>query len=351
MVSHSRTIIKGKRKIVFLIFLLFLAIIVSLNIGYARISVIKIIKIILGEIVPLSSSSLGDASNIERSIIIDLRLPRILGGALVGLGLATAGVVFQGVFRNPMADPYVIGVSSGAALGAALAIVLNIGFSLFGINTLSIMAFIFSLIAVFIVFNLARVGPKVPITPLLLAGLAVSILFSAFISLLQLMSGWELHRLVFWLMGGLSGVGWKDLISAAPLILVGTATIYLFSRDLNIMTLGEEEAHHLGVNVDLSKKVLLTLGSLVTAAAVSISGLIGFVGLIIPHLTRMLVGPDHRILTPASALMGGIFLVVCDSLARSILSPIELPVGIVTSISGAPFFLYLLRKRGKGYRI
>ncbi|MEM2902372.1 MAG: iron chelate uptake ABC transporter family permease subunit [Candidatus Bathyarchaeia archaeon] len=346
-----RAIENWKRKLILLILILLFAIIISLNIGYAKIPATRILRVIVEEITPFPTSGHSGASEMEKSIIIDLRLPRILGGALIGLGLSTAGVVFQGVFRNPMADPYVIGVSSGAALGAALAIVLNVGFTVFGVSTLSVMAFLFSLTAVFIVFNLARTGPKIPVTTLLLSGLAVSIMFSAFVSLLQLMSGWELHRLVYWMMGGLSGIQWRDLKSAAPLILGGVVGVYLYSRDLNIMTLSEEEAQHLGVNVERSKRILLALGSLITAASVSISGLIGFVGLIIPHLTRIMVGPDHRVLTPASITTGATFLVACDSLARSILPPLELPVGLVTSLTGAPFFLYLLRKRGKGYRM
>lgn len=346
-----RAVENWKRKFAVLTLILLFAMLVSLNVGYAQIPATKILRIIAERAAPFLGSGRGGASEMEKAIIMDLRLPRILGGALIGLGLSTAGVVFQGVFRNPMADPYVIGVSSGAALGAALAIVLNVGFTVFGVSALSVMAFLFSLTAVFIVFNLARTGPKVPVTTLLLSGLAVSITFSAFISLLQLMSGWELHRLVYWMMGGLSGIRWRDLKSAAPLILGGVVGVYLYSRDLNIMTLSEEEAQHLGVNVERSKRILLALGSLITAASVSISGLIGFVGLIIPHLTRIMVGPDHRVLTPASLMTGAAFLVVCDSLARSILAPIELPVGLVTSLTGAPFFLYLLRKRGRGYRM
>jgi len=346
-----RAVENWKRKFIILTFILILAMLISLNLGYAQIPITKILGIMAERVAPFLNLRYSDASETEKSIVMDLRLPRILGGALIGLGLSTAGVVFQGVFRNPMADPYVIGVSSGAALGAALAIVLNIGFTVFGVNTLSVMAFLFSLTAVFIVFNLARTGPKVPVTTLLLSGLAVSIMFSAFISFLQLISGWELHRLVYWMMGGLSGIQWADLKSATPLIIGGVVGVYLYSRDLNIMTLSEEEAQHLGVNVERSKKILLALGSLITAASVSISGLIGFVGLIIPHLTRIMVGPDHRALTPASIMTGAIFLVSCDSLARFILAPIELPVGLVTSLTGAPFFLYLLRKSGKGYRM
>jgi len=176
----------------------------------------------------------------------------------------------------------------------------------------------------------------------------VSIFLSAIVSLIQLFSGWELHRLVYWMMGGFSYIEWDEVLGILPLISVGAVLTYLFARELKIMTMGDAEAQHLGVNVENSRRVLLSLASLMTAAAVSVSGLIGFVGLVIPHLTRMLVGPDHRILMPSTFLIGAIFLVLCDAIARSITISAEIPVGIITSLSGGPFFIYMLRKsRGR----
>jgi iron complex transport system permease protein len=250
-----------------------------------------------------------------------------------------------------MADPYVLGVSAGAAVGASLAIVLGIGFTLFGVDTVPILAFAGSLMAVFVVYNISRVGSRVPVTTLLLSGIAVSIFLSAIVAVLQVISGERLHVMVFWLMGGFSCVEWKDIWAILPLICLGTAVIYFYARDLNIFALGEDTAQHLGVDVEKVKKLLLIFGSLVTAAAVSVSGLIGFIGLMIPHITRILVGPDHRILLPTSIIVGASFLVICDAVARVIVSPVELPVGVITALSGGPFFIYLLRKKKESYAI
>jgi len=332
--------------------LLILTIFFALTVGFSRYSIVTVIKALMRSI-PLVGEAAGIVGPDEKEfmIITEIRLPRVLAGALVGSGLALAGVVFQGVFRNPMADPYIIGVSSGAALGAALAIVMGIGYSLVGINTVSILAFLAATLTVLVVYNLARVGPQASVVTLLLSGVAVSIFLSAIVSLIELFSGWELHRLVYWMMGGFSYIEWDEVLGVFPLISIGAALTYLFSRELNIMTMGDEEAQHLGVNVENSRKILLALASLMTAAAVSIGGLIGFVGLVIPHLTRMFVGPDHRILMPSAFLMGAIFLVLCDAIARSITVSAEIPVGIITSLSGGPFFIYMLRKSRGRYAI
>ncbi len=343
---------KWRQIIVALLGLLGLVTVFSLNIGFAQIPIPHIVRILLNE-VPIVANPLGSSgfSESERLIVIQIRLPRVFAGILAGVSLATSGVVFQGIFRNPMADPYILGVSSGAALGAALAIVLKVGFTLFGIETVPVMAFIGAVIASLAVYNIARVGSRVPMVTLLLSGIAVSIFLSAVVSTLQILAGWELHQLVFWLMGGFSYVKWKDVWAILPLTCIGVLLTYLFARDLNIMALGEEEAQHLGVDVERSKRILLALGSLLTASAVSISGLVGFVGLLVPHLTRILVGPDHRVLMPSSLLTGAIFLVSCDAIARVIFMPSELPVGIITALSGGPFFIYLLRKKKGSYSL
>lgn len=329
-----------------------LIIILSLNVGFAQIPFSTVLSI-LAKRVPLLNN-LVDSSNIsyvDEAIIIQIRMPRVLAGALVGAALAAAGVVFQGIFKNPMADPYVLGVSAGAAVGASLAIVLGVGFTFLGLNTVPILAFACSLIAVFIVYNISRVGSRVPVTTLLLSGIAVSIFLSAIVAILQVIAGGRLHVVVFWLMGGLSYVEWKDIWATLPLICIGTGATYFYARDLNILTLGEETAQHLGVDIEKVKKLLLIFGSLVTAAAVSISGLIGFIGLIIPHITRIVIGPDHRILLPTSIIVGASFLVICDALARVIVSPVELPVGVITALSGGPFFIYLLRRKKESYAV
>jgi iron complex transport system permease protein len=321
-------------------------------VGFARIPFPTILQV-LAKRIPFLDSLVG-SSNIlypEERIILEIRMPRILAGALVGAALSAAGVVYQGIFKNPMADPYVLGVSAGAAVGASLAIVFRIGFTLFGVNTLPILAFAGSLVAVFVVYNISRVGSRVPVTTLLLSGIAVSIFLSAIVAVLQVIAGKKLHAVVFWLMGGFSGVVWEDVLAILPLIFIGTVIIYFFARDLNILSLGEETAQNLGVDVEKVKKVLLIFGSLVTAVAVSISGLIGFIGLMIPHITRIMIGPDHRVLLPTSIIVGASFLVVCDAVARVIVSPVELPVGVITALSGGPFFIYLLRKKKESYRV
>ena len=329
--------------------ILFSTTLFALNIGFAPIPLSHIAQIIVGKIPLISRFVDIYFPQVEEVIIIEVRLPRILAAVLVGAALATAGSVFQGIFRNPMADPYVIGVSSGAALGGALAIVLKLDIALFGFTAVPTLAFASALITVFLVYNIAKVGSKIPVTTLLLSGIAVSIFLSAIVSTLKLLAGQELHALVFWLMGGFSHVKWEEIASVWLLIVFGVSAVYLFARDLNLMSLGEEEAQHLGVDVEKSKKILLALGCLMTAAAVSIGGLIGFVGLIVPHLTRILVGPDHRVLIPTALLTGSIFLVLCDTSARIIFLPAELPVGIITALSGGPFFIYLLRRRRGGY--
>lgn len=338
--------------VIILTVVLIFTIILSLNVGFAQIPFSTVLKI-LAKRMPFLGN-LVDSSNVsyvEETIIIQIRMPRILAGALVGAALAAAGVVYQGIFKNPMADPYVLGVSAGAAVGASLAIVLGIGFTLLGLSTVSISAFAGSLIAVFVVYNVSRVGSRVPVTMLLLSGIAVGIFLSAIVAVLQVIAGEKLHTIVFWLMGGFSYVEWKDVWAILPLICLGTVVIYFYARDLNILALGEETAQHLGVDVEKVKKLLLVFGSLVTASAVSISGLIGFIGLVIPHITRIMIGPDHRILLPTSIIVGAIFLVICDAVARVIVSPVELPVGVITALSGGPFFIYLLRKKKESYAI
>jgi len=206
-----------------------------------------------------------------------------------------------------------------------------------------------------LVYSISRVGSRVPITTLLLCGIAVNFFLYAIVALIEVLAGDELTNIVFWLIGGFSNVLWFDIFSVMPIILVGITLSYFYARDLNLLALGEENAQHLGVNVERVKKVLLILASLVTASAVSICGLIGFVGLMVPHITRLVIGPDHRILFPASAIVGAIFLVICDSVARVIATPfastLELPVGIITMLTGAPFFILLFKKKKESYAL
>jgi iron complex transport system permease protein len=278
----------------------------------------------------------------HRVIVSSIRLPRIALSATVGLALASAGVVMQGFFRNPMADPSIIGVSSGAAVGAVAAIVLPV--SVAGALGIQAAAIVGALVTAFGVYLLATEGGRTPVATLLLAGVAVQTFLGAAISVMLLYSGESLRRVVYWLMGSLANATWSE-VWLAGLAVPCVVVLAVYARDLNVLLLGEEDAHGLGIEVERSKRILLALASLMTAAAVAVAGVVGFVGLIVPHVMRLLVGPDHRVLLPTSALAGAVFLVISDTVARTAVAGTELPVGIVTAAVGAPFFLYLLRSR------
>ncbi len=288
----------------------------------------------------------------DETIFFHIRLIRVTAGALIGASLATAGVIFQGLLRNPLADPYVIGTSAGAALGATLAMLLPLSFTFYGFGLLPLAAFIGALTTVLVVYNLARVGGKTPVVSMLLAGFAVSSLLMAGMFFLVTVSSrleLKLHSVLSFLLGGVSVITWEQLAIVGPVILVGIVLARLFALQLNAFSLGEDGAAYLGVDVERDKMILLALGALLTGAAVSLSGLIGFVGLVVPHAVRLVLGPDHRYLLPASAIAGAGFLVMADLLARTVLAPTELPVGIFTALIGAPFFMYLLRSRRREY--
>lgn len=285
---------------------------------------------------PLFDFEVRDA---HQTIVVGHRLPRIVLAAVVGFALAAAGTVMQGFFRNPLADPAIIGVSSGAAVGAVLAITAPTLLPL----DLRAAAVVGGLAAAFLVYAIATEGGRTPIATLLLAGIAIQTFLGAVISYVMLHSGDSLLTVVYWLMGHLHVASWSDVAFALPVTLVLFGVLLVYTRDLNVLLLGEEDAHSLGVSVERTKRILLAVSSAITAVAVAVSGVIGFVGLVVPHMLRLLVGPDHRLLLPTAALGGAIFLVATDTLART--GPAEVPVGIVTAAVGAPFFLYLLKRR------
>jgi iron complex transport system permease protein len=347
---------KWKLIILLLILALIITVVVSLNVGNAPIPFPDILGI-LGKQIPFLDRIIDFSSILpaNEAIILEVRLPRIIAGILIGAALAAAGVLYQGIFKNPMADSYVLGVSAGAAVGASAAILAGAGFVFFELRLIQVAAFVGALSAMFLVYNLARVGSRVPVTTLLLCGIAVNFFFFAVVGVLQIIAGDQLPDIVFWLMGGYSNVLWRDIWAILPFIVIGIVIAFFYVRDLNLLAMGEETAHHLGLNVERSKQILLVVASLLTAAAVSVCGLIGFVGLMIPHLTRLVIGPDHRILLPTSAVIGAIFLVLCDDLTRVLFAPFatmstrELPVGLITMLFGAPFFIFLLKKKKQGY--
>jgi iron complex transport system permease protein len=289
------------------------------------------------------------------TILIDIRLPRIVLGMLTGAGLATAGVTLQGLFRNPLADPGLVGVSTGAALAAAACIVL--GRSLFQYlppeilrHMLPLAAFLGGLLATIVVYLVATREGRTDVAALLLAGVAINAMAAAGIGLLIFLSSeQELRDLNFWMLGSLNGVTWRRLLIAAPMILVPTLALTCFARHLNALLLGEAEARHLGFNVERMKRLMVGLVALTVGATVALTGAIGFIGLLVPHLVRLMMGADHRTLFPLAALLGASLLLLADLVARTIVVPAELPIGILTSLIGGPFFIWLLlRQRDQG---
>ncbi len=277
------------------------------------------------------------------TILFDIRLPRIALAALVGGALATSGATYQGLLRNPLADPYLIGVSSGAALGATIAIMFSFSFA----GAIPFFAFVGAMGATFSIYIIAQSGGRATPTTLILAGVALGAFLSAITSFLMFRSesAFRAFQIVAWMMGSFSLSNWQQVIVLLPYLAIGWVILFLHARYLNVLQLGETQAQQLGVPVERVTLTLVVATSLVTAAAVAVSGLIGFVGLIVPHAVRLVWGPDHRFLLPMSALIGAIFLILADTLARTLLAPTELPVGIITAFCGAPFFLFLLRRK------
>jgi iron complex transport system permease protein len=314
--------------------------VISLAIGSVHIAVGRVFYSLLDALT--GGHSLSPQENL---IIFSVRLPRIIFAGIVGASLSLSGVVFQALLRNPLADPYVLGISGGSALGAIIGIVLGAGSFYLGVPFL---AFCGALVTVLLVFIVAGGSRGVLLdNSLLLAGVVVNSFFSAAILFsLTIVNSMELHSISFWLMGDLSSATWKEITVAALCLLVGFAIIYTQARKLNLMVQGEETARQLGVNVRRTKYILLVVTSLITAVAVALAGIIGFVGIMVPHMMRLVFGSDHRLLLPAAALFGASFLAVTDTLARVILAPAELPVGVITALCGAPYFIFLMRRKG-----
>jgi iron complex transport system permease protein len=282
------------------------------------------------------------------AIIWELRIPRVLTAMVVGVALAVAGATFQGLLRNPLADPYVLGTASGAALGAAIAVLIPVELVVLQFGLVHGLAFIGALAAVLVVYRLSRTSGMAPMTGLLLTGYAVGSLLAAGLALAMFASGAALRQIFTFLLGSFDASSWPRLAAAAPLILFGVLLIQYRARVLNGLLLGEETAAHLGVDVKRERAILLSLGSLVTAAAVAVSGLIGFVGLVVPHVVRLVVGPNARVVLPLSAIFGAALLASADIVARTLGN---IPVGVVTAVIGAPFFLYILRRTRSGYEL
>ncbi|MER3423340.1 MAG: heme ABC transporter permease [Nitrospiraceae bacterium] len=312
------------------------------DVGFAEITRILVHAIRDG----LSSADSTDARTV---ILLHVRLPRVLLAFMVGGCLASVGVGLQGLLRNPLADPYVLGISSGSALGAAFAMLLGIGTTVLALSTLPLFAFIGGLLSILLVYRIAVSYGRLPMHTLLLAGVILNAICSALIMFVtSIMDPSRAFGMMTWLMGTLVAPGYPVLAALALYLGVGGLVLFRQARPLNILTLGEESARSLGMEVEMVKKTIFVISALLTGAVVSVSGMIGFVGMVIPHAVRMVLGADHRLLLPASALVGGMFLAVADAIARTLLAPAEMPVGVVTALAGGPFFIYLLIRRKNG---
>lgn len=310
---------------------------IALFVGAFHVSPMSVLKILFCEILPLSHVS----ETPEAAIILDIRLPRVILAGLVGIALSGSGVTLQGIFRNPLVDPFILGISAGAALGCAL----SIGFFLQ--LPVQLTAFLFGMAAVGLTYGIAKAQGEVSRLPLILSGVIISAFFTAMVSIVKfLVDPHKLQSIVFWLMGSFSLSDWRLVKIAGIGITAGLLPVLLMRWRLNALSMGEDEARSLGVNVKRERIIFISASSLAVSVAVSVSGIIGWVGLMAPHLVRMMTGPDHRTLVPLSMAGGASFMIFADTLARSLTS-LDVPVGIITAITGAPFFVYLMKRGGK----
>lgn len=333
----------------YIIFLLGLAaatvavIIISSGMGYMQIPVAEIVRVLSAKI----SGHMELLEGLEKAVpfvVMDVRLPRILTAALVGGGLALSGVVYQGILLNPLADPYTLGVSSGAAFGASLALLANLLFPAF--LSVPLFAFAGAVATLFVVIHLSSFKGQISANTLILSGVIVGAILSAAISFIKYLADEQVAVIVFWLMGSFAARGWADVGIVAGALVVGLLITLYYGRDLNIMSLGGRSADSLGVETAKTRKILLVTASMVTAICVAVSGIIGFIGLIVPHLMRYLVGPDNRKLLPASLFAGAILLLMADTVTRAVL-PSEVPIGVLTALIGGPFFCVIFRRKQK----
>ena len=332
-----------------LLFLLILMVIAAASVGAAQLPLSAVWQVFADFLSGSLEVAVEGSAAAARLIIIDVRLPRILTALLVGAGLGVAGVVFQGLLLNPLADPFTIGVSAGAAFGATVAIMLPtlwpLATILSGPAVVPWFAFVGAVFSLALVYFIARSRGRVMPESMILAGVIVASFLSALISFMKSIAGGKLASVVFWIMGGFSGALWSQVLLLLPYCLICLIILQAHAGALNIMAMGDTTALQLGVEVYRVRRRLLLVAALLTAAAVSVSGVIGFVGLVVPHINRLLLGPDHRRLLPASALLGGLVLVAADTLARTVAGPTEIPVGVVTALLGAPFFCFIFKKK------
>jgi iron complex transport system permease protein len=319
---------------------LIVALLLSAAIGAVSMPLSDVARMLLGRLVPITP----DWPTTFNTILFDIRLPRTALIALTGAALAGSGSAYQGLFRNPLADPYLIGIASGASLGAVIAMAWRWPASALSFLAVPVAAFSGALLAAIVVYNIARVGKTTPITTLILAGVAFGSFATALTTLLMLSTQGELRRAVVWMLGGFSLGGWSPVVAVLPFTVIGSFVLMALGRALNVLQFGDDQARQMGLNVDRVKLIVIVAASLTTAAAVAFSGVIGFVGLAVPHLIRLMWGGDYRRLIPLSIIGGAAGLLLADIIARTLLAPQEVPVGVITALIGAPFFVWLLRR-------
>lgn len=337
--------------IVLSIFLL-LCILVSASVGSASLTIGESLKILLAKLPVVSRGLSSEAIKPMYEVIVwKVRMPRILQATLVGGSLAVVGCTFQAIFRNALADPHILGISSGASLGATIGIMSGMTVNFMGLGVTSIFAFIGAILTVGLVYRLGTLGRRMVVTNILLVGTALSTFLSAMISLLMIYHREQLEKVYLWTLGSFSSANWYKVSYIALITCLGIGIIWMFSPDLNVLMTGDEVAASLGIDIVKVKRLLIIVASLLVAVSVSISGAIGFVGLIVPHCMRLLLGYDHKKLIPFCALGGASFMVICDTLARTVAQPTEIPVGVITAIFGAPYFIFLLYRHTKSGRL
>lgn len=331
-----------------LLMTLLATIVIGVSFGSVHISIKQVLQIFFSQLT--NSELTSDIHVNNKNIILNIRLPRVLLAGLVGASLAITGAAFQGLLRNPLADPYTLGISSGASVGAVMTIFFNISLPFIGPLTLPLVSIMFAFLTMVVVIYFARkLDRSLRVETIILTGIVFSSFLGALISLMIALTGEELRQIISWLLGSVSMRGWNYILILIPFFIIGSFILILQANELNIMSFGEEQAQYIGVAVQRKKMMIMVAGSILTGAAVAVSGTIGFVGLVIPHFVRLLIGPNHRHLLPASILVGASFLILADLVARTIISPAELPIGVITALIGAPIFaLILLRQRMKG---
>ena len=333
------------------IFLL-LCIGISTSVGSSNVTVLESFKLMLSK-VPVFNKIIDttDIKQVYEVIVWKVRLPRILQASLVGGALSVVGCTFQAIFRNSLADPHILGISSGASLGATLGILSGITLNFFGMGIVSIFAFIGAILTVILVYRVGGLGGRTAVTNLLLTGTAISTMLSSTISLLMIYNREQLEKVYLWTLGSFNAANWSKVIFLGAVSFISVIILFMFGRDLNIILTGDEAASSLGIDTVKIKNILIIISAILVAASVSVSGTIGFVGLIIPHCMRLIVGSDHRILLPFSYFGGAAFMIICDTIARTAAQPTEIPVGVITAFFGAPYFIYLLYRNSKNRKL